>query len=311
MKNSLPLALVITKDLVKFSFLKDALKNMFSLIHAEDSLEGLDWLKGTTVEILILDPPALLHPLENICSKVQKITKTKYLPILLISNSLKKSAVLGALNAGVSDFLHEPLDALEIHERVSVYLHSKLISKKMKLVRSKIKESPLIPRNSKKFFEKTFIRDKTLQTIAAAKKGTVPLSVLMIHLDSFSHLQETLDENAKQEILTFLESFLKKRLRKYDTMTLEGPGQYLLLLPKTSQSAARAIAEDIRKEISTTTIVTSVKEVIVTVSIGVVSFEKELSKSAKDFEQFDLCLERVKKSLVRSQKKGNRIVEKT
>jgi len=178
------------------------------------------------------------------------------------------------------------------------------------MVRNKIKTSPLIPRNTKSLLDKTFIRDETLKIISTAKKGAIPLSVLMIHLDSFSRLQETLKEESLLSVFQFLEKFLKSRLRKYDTLLSEGAGQYLILLPKTSQSAAKIIAEDIRKEISTTNISTPLKEVLLTVSIGLVSFEKELSKSAKDFEQFDFCLERIKKSLART-KKGNTIILNT
>jgi diguanylate cyclase (GGDEF)-like protein len=156
--------------------------------------------------------------------------------------------------------------------------------------------------------EKTLLRDATLKTITAAKKGAIPLSVLLIHLDNLSKLQDDLGTTSLEEVIAFIEKFLKNRLRKYDTFHIEAPGQYLILLPKTSQSAARAIAEDISKEISTTTIKTHAREALVTVSIGIVSFEKELSKSAKDFEQFDLCLEKTKKSLLRAQKKGNTII---
>ena len=80
------------------------------------------------------------------------------------------------------------------------------------------------------------------------------------------------------------------------------------MLPKTSQSAATVMAEDIRKEICRTTIKTKKKDFLITVSIGVVSFDKKLSDAAQAYEQFDQSLERVKKSLEKAQKKGNKIV---
>lgn len=308
MKNSLPIFLLVCKDTAKAAFFKATLKKTFEVIHAEDSDSAIEWLKSTPIEIVLLEEKALLDPLEKVCALIQKVSKEKHTPILLLSNSLKKSVILNALNSGVSDFLHEPLQELEVHERIAVSLKSKLINKKMKLLTRKIKTSPLIPQNTHAFSDKTLIREQTLKIITEARKGAPPLSVLMIHLDSLSRLQKNLGEQGHQEILLYIESFLRKRLRKYDTLIIEGTGQYLILLPKTSQSAAKVMAEDIAKEISTTTIVTTAKEVLVTVSIGLVSFEKELSKSAKAFEQFDLCLKRVKNSLLKSTKKGITII---
>ncbi len=306
MKNDLPIVLLYCKDPVKVAFFEKTLKGSFSLIHVEELNEGLEWLKASPIEVFILDRQDSDESLENICLSAQKAVKGKYLPILLISKSIKKSTVLEALNAGITDFIHEPLDSLEIHERITVYLYFRFVSKKMKLIRNQIKTTPLTPNNPKTLSSKTFIRDKTLKTISSSKKGAVPLSVLMIHLDSSSQL----GKHSPEEVFYFLETLLKERLRKFDTFTTEGPGQYMILLPKTSPRAALAIAQDIQKEISSREINTSIKDVLITVSIGIISFEKELSKSAKDFEKFDSSLEKVKKALIRSQEKGNTIISK-
>ncbi len=308
MKNTLPLLLLISKDPTETTFFEKTLKNSFSLMCVSELAEGFQKLKDLPIDLLIVGKDPFTQPLEKICKTVQKITKAKNFPILLVASSMKKEAIASSLSAGVTDFIHEPLDGLKIHERITVCLHSRGLTKKMKSVTGKIKTTSTSARNPKMFLEKTVLRDQTLKAISTAKKGAVPLSVLMIHLDSFAKLQKTLISNDLKEIFQFLEKFLKGRLRKYDTFMVEGPGQYLILLPKTSESAARIIAEDLRKEVSMATISTSSKEIIVTVSIGIVSFEKELSKSAKDFEQFNLCLERVKKSLTRAQKKGTTII---
>ena len=308
MKNTLPLLLLVSKDPATVAFFEKTLKNSFSLMCVGELAEAFQNLKDLPIELLILGKDPFAQSLEKICKNVQKITKAKHFPVLLVASSMTKEVIAASLSAGITDFIHEPLDALKIHERITVCLHSRAMTRKMKLVTGKIKTTTSSARNPKMFLEKTVLRDQTLKAISTAKKGAVPLSVLMIHLDSFAKLQKTLPPSDLKEIFQFLEKFLKGRLRKYDTFMIEGPGQYLILLPKTTDSAARIIAEDLRKEVSMATIPTSSKEIIVTVSIGVVSFEKELSKSAKDFEQFDLCLERVKKSLISAQKKGTTII---
>lgn len=307
-QTSLPIILFIGTDIAKVTFLKKALKGTYYVMDAKDGFTALEWLKTTPAETLIIDFKTLDEPLFNLCQHIRKMSGFSKIPILLITNKIQKSFIVEALNAGVTDFIHEPLDANEIYERIAVGLKSKIVSKKMSLVTSKINTSPLIPKNTQFFLHRMLLNDKTLKEISEAKKIATPLSLLMIELDNYTMLVKTSGELAVEEIIDALSQLLTQRLRQFDTLMPQGGGRYLLMLPKTSQSAAKIIAEDIRKEICRTTIVTKKKEFLVTVSIGVVSFDKKLSDAAQAYEQFDQSLERVKKSLEKAQKKGNKIV---
>jgi hypothetical protein len=53
---------------------------------------------------------------------------------------------------------------------------------------------------------------------------------------------------------------------------------------------------------------TSFTEILITISIGVLSFDKEPTGSAKDFEQFEKSIERVKQSLHLSERIANRVI---
>ena len=81
-------------------------------------------------------------------------------------------------------------------------------------------------------------------------------------------------------------------------------------MPKTSLRAAEIIASDIQAQVATTTFIVEEMEVLITVSIGVIAFEKQLSKSAEDFEKFDHSLEKIKKTLLQSKKCETTIVKK-
>jgi len=306
--TSLPIILFIGTDIAKVTFLKKALKGTYYVMDAKDSATAMDWLKTTPVETIVLDFKTLDEPLFNLCQHIRKSPGMSTIPILLITNKIQKAFTVDALNAGVSDFIHEPLIADEIHERVAVGLKSKIVSKKMSLMTSKINNSPLIPKNTQLFLHRMLLNDKTLKEISEAKKIASPLSLFMIELDNHAMLVKTWGELATEEIIDALEQLLTQKLRQFDTLMPQGGGRFLLMLPKTSQSAATVMAEDIRKEICRTTIKTKKKDFLITVSIGVVSFDKKLSDAAQAYEQFDQSLERVKKSLEKAQKKGNKIV---
>jgi diguanylate cyclase (GGDEF)-like protein len=207
--------------------------------------------------------------------------------------------------------LHEPLHENEIYEQVAASLKTKIVSKKMSLVSSKINSSPLIAKNTQIFLHRMLLNNKSLKEIAKAKKIDMPLSILIIELDAYSSRIREHGELVLEEITIAVHSILSGRLRKFDTLMHQGGGRFILLLPKTSPTAAKIIAEDIRKEVCRTTIQTRKKELLVTVSIGVVSFDKKLNDVAEAYDQFDHSLQMANKCLEKAQKKGNKIISES
>lgn len=303
--TSLPIAIMICSDVAKISFVKKTLKGTYYVMDARDTISAIEWMKSSPVEIILLDFNTLDEPLFNVCDHIRKLSGLKTTPILLITSKIQKAFTLEAIKAGVTDILHEPLDASEIFEKIASNLKSKLVSKKLSFVTHKIKNAPLIAKNTKILSHKQLLNDQTIKKIASAKEMAPPLSMVMIELDSIDTLSHLWGDAALDEILRFLKSFLEKKLRTNDSMIVQGGGRFLLLMPKTSQSAAKIIAEDIRKEICRTTISTQKKEFIVSVSIGLVCFDKKPTDSAQAYEQFDKSLSRVNKALEKARKKGN------
>ena len=62
------------------------------------------------------------------------------MPLLLITNQLKKKFISQALNAGVSDFINEPLDELEIGQRIAVALKFQQLQNKTSRIAGKLKK---------------------------------------------------------------------------------------------------------------------------------------------------------------------------
>jgi|GEM_PF-1351381 len=305
---ALPNVILLCKDPAKVAFFRKHFKDLYYLIETEDCLSALDLIKITPVDLIFLDFYSLDDPLFNFCSHIRKTLGKKKVPIFLISQIIQKSFIEEALLAGVSDFIHEPLDVLELYERISVQLHSSQTNRKIRSITSKLKPPSPVARNTELFLGRTLIGDKALRTIIETKKKMHPLSLFMVQVDRFPQLEKEFGTKGIKELCENLEAFLRSHLRPHDFLLKEGPATYLILLPKTSQRAAKIIAEDMRKDLSETPLKTSGEDVLMTVSIGVVSFEKESSESGRSFEQFEFCLERVKNSLSQSQKGGNIIV---
>lgn len=306
--SSLPIAFIVSNDTTKLDFFKKHFKGLYYIMDVPDCDSAIDWLKKTPAALIFIDFYSLTDPLTNFCRHLRNILGEQKTPIFLVSYIIQKAFFTEALEAGITDFIHEPLDPIEVHERIAVHLSSPIINKKMRQISKKIKPTSLVAKNTQTFLSRTIIRDQTLKTIIETKKIAIPLSIFIIQIDSLQKLAKHLSEQDILKVFEQVESLLKSHLRQQDILIKEGTDKYLMLLPKTSDSAAKIIAEDIRKEVSITPLSTSFTEILVTVSIGVISFNKELSASAKSFELFEHSIERVKESLHLAQKIGNTIV---
>ena len=307
-RTSLPTLLLVTSDPIKVQFFKKSCIISHYIIHTPYGVKAKDCLHSMDVDIIILDVQTLDEPLMDFCRDLRQEPLMGKTSILLITNNIQKAFITSALNAGASDFLREPLDEQELYARLAVAKNAGLVSQKMSLITSKISTSPLMPQNTNLYLHRMLLSDDNVTEIARAKKFDTPLSILMIELDQFIILTEKWGELTVDEISAFIADFLEKKLRQFDTILPQGRARYLLMLPKTSPRAANAIAEDLRKEISIISIPTKNQDLAITVSIGIVSFDKKLSDVEDAYEQFNRSLQNVKKCLERAQKQGNTII---
>ena len=162
-----------------------------------------------------------------------------------------------------------------------------------------------MPQNTNLFSDRILLSTEEMSAIENVKKSDTPAQILMIEVDKIAELIEQLEEAQAEKINVVIKRFLEQNLRQFDALLPQGRGRYLLILPKTSLTAAKIIAEDLRKEINKTSIPIGTKEARVTISIGIVSFNKKPDDTQEAYEQFHQSLNSVKKCLKKAQQQGN------
>ncbi len=292
---SLPVALIVSEDVFKLSILKKAMKESFHLIERSDIASTLGLLKNTRVDLVILDSKVREgHAFET----AEKLRAAVLLdtPILLITSNIKKSYAQTALRAGITDFLNEPLEKDEIEQRIAVAFKAKDKPKKItqlaQLHTPKMKSSALLSKHE-------FLNDQAIKEIAKARKTSTIISLLMIELDDYKKIPSSKSSNA----LLHLKKILQENLRKNDILIPQGPGKFIVLLPRTSHRAAEIIAETIRREVLRTSF-----SIPLSASIGLISMDKTIPAVGSAADDLQRLLEGVKRATVEAKKTGNKIV---
>lgn len=287
------IVLVVSEDATKLATLKKILKASFLLIERADVKEALELLKHTRVDLIILDAK-IKHGHNIETAEKLRAAVFKDTPILLITSNIKKSFAQIALNTGITDFINEPLDKDEIEQRIAVAFKNQDRPKKISQIAQR--STPKM-RSSLPLTNREFLSDQAIKEIAKARKDSTIISLLMIELDDFKKIPASKSNRAEQH----LEKVLQENLRKNDIFIPQGPGKFILMLPRTSSRAAEIIAETIRTEVLRTSF-----SIPLSVSIGLISLDKSVPGSADEI--FNRLLEGVKRATTEAKKTGNKIV---
>jgi diguanylate cyclase (GGDEF)-like protein len=135
----------------------------------------------------------------------------------------------------------------------------------------------------------------------ADRLGT-PLSLMLIDLDHFKQVNDTFGHPFGDQVLRRVAARLKAGLRRYDVLGRIGGEEFLIISPGASLEEAAALAERLRAQVDTVTVIDGDKECSVTISIGVTSFSTMEGTP-------DILMRKADAALYRAKEQGrNRVV---
>jgi diguanylate cyclase (GGDEF)-like protein len=91
--------------------------------------------------------------------------------------------------------------------------------------------------------------EKLKEEILRAKRYKHALSVIMLNIENFHTLNETLNSRNSDKVLTTIVNIIKKTIRTVDFLCRLSEDRFFLILPNTNQREARELAERIRVQI--------------------------------------------------------------
>ncbi|SEB77035.1 GGDEF domain-containing protein [Terriglobus roseus] len=101
--------------------------------------------------------------------------------------------------------------------------------------------------------------------------GVTQLSVLLLDIDNFKTINDTLGHRAGDSVLEEVGRILKKAVEPPNVIGRYGGEEFLIVAPNTSSALAERHAENIRAKVARATVKVEGKVVPLTVSIGVAS----------------------------------------
>jgi PleD family two-component response regulator len=115
--------LVIDDDEVTLRLLKVNLeRGGYAVVMARTGTEGLDFARQNSPDLVLAD--ALLPDMKGtqVCALLVESSRTRHIPVILMSSQSGARDVVAALDAGADDYLVKPLDYGEVSARVRAHI---------------------------------------------------------------------------------------------------------------------------------------------------------------------------------------------
>ena len=147
-------------------------------------------------------------------------------------------------------------------------------------------------------WNRRWFEDSAAQLIALSGRGDAALSLIMLDLDLFKHVNDTFGHGVGDEVLKSITNTVRGQLRASDALARWGGEEFLVLCPATTLAGTTILAEKIRKAVEAR----SIPQVgMVTISLGVAQHQKA--------EGLDAWVGRADEALYRAKERGRNRTE--
>ncbi|WP_236275208.1 GGDEF domain-containing protein [Pseudomonas congelans] len=135
----------------------------------------------------------------------------------------------------------------------------------------------------------------------ARKCNHAPLSLIVIDIDHFKHINDTHGHDGGDQTLRAVSEALRQAIRPHDTLARWGGEEFLVILPNADLEQAREVAERLRQRVETTHMKFTGGTAAVSVTLGVSEYRED--------EGFDECIARADGALYKGKRLGrNQVV---
>ncbi|MDP3287933.1 MAG: diguanylate cyclase [Methyloversatilis sp.] len=282
---TLPVKVLIVDDsrMVRASIIK-RIRDRFDFREEADGEAGWQTLLvDDSIQVVLsdltmprLDGYGLLERVRS--SRVQRIAD---IPVIMISGDEDDAARERARKLGATDFITKGIGTVELIARIESA--SRLNSTRRQLADSRealAAASPIDPDSGMASPQYMEIHGAQLMSAAVRQRGEV--SVLIVGIDNFGDIVSSFGRHVTDLIMRKLAKVLATKVRREDTFSQIGEGQFAIITPDISLASAEQFANRMRTVIAATAMQYRGQTLRISLNIGVAN---SLSDNADSVSQ--------------------------
>lgn len=275
----------------------DSLGGSHTLLPVTEPADVIPLAQEKEIDLFIVGFDLLDHDSLRLCSQLRSFERTRQIPILVVSDPEDQSRLMRALDMGVNDYLHRPLDKLELKARVNTQIKRKRYTDRLRYNVTRSMELAVTDPLTGLYNRRHMDKQLEIHVANAAARGK-PVSLLTVDVDFFKPINDTHGHDVGDRVLQELAVRLKAQVRAIDLCCRMGGEEFVVILPETDLQVGFTVAERLRRNIAGKPFNAGAKQgpLSITVSIGVAAYESAADTPASILKRADEALYEAKRA---------------
>ncbi len=246
------------------------------VLKADSPTKGLRIALQEKPDVILLDINMPQIDGFKVCRHLNENPGTHDIPILFLTADRNSDNLAKALDAGASDYISKPFNAVELKARVRVALRTKQM---IDLLRERARIDAVTGLNNRAAMD-----DALIAATSAFHRTGQPVALLMIDLDYFKQINDTYGHGVGDDVIRRVGTSIRAGCRPYDIACRFGGDEFGVILGQTDTACAEQISQRILNGINRLKIRAGGDEIEIACSAGMAS----ATEMPSDFESADL-----------------------
>lgn len=227
----------------------------FEVLWANTGVQGMKQIRNHLPDLIILD---LVLPDINgheICKWLRKQEDTRNIPVIMVTAKEKMEDKILGLAEGANDYITKPFVPQELKARVEVSIRIKRLQDELlrkneayegllKQVQKMAETDPVTG-----LFNRRYFQEVLQQEFARSQRSLAPLCCMMIDVDGFKQINDSLGHEAGDQVLMGIGKIVQTQIRNVDLVARYGGDEMVVLLPGLPRDDGRSVAERILNQV--------------------------------------------------------------
>ncbi|SDY41928.1 diguanylate cyclase [Citreimonas salinaria] len=246
--------------------LRAALPHRVELVHPDDALRDRD---PPADVIVLLEAPDAASDALSLLPQLRSATRSRHAAIIYVARPHQRAQAAAALDMGASDLLSAGPEAQELALRITKQAARKQTADRLRAnMRDGLRAALIDPLTG--LYNRRYVMPHLDRVAERAMRRDRSFALLMLDLDHFKTVNDTLGHPAGDAVLIDLADRLRDNMRAADLVARFGGEEFLIVMPDTTADEALRTGERLGRIIAAAPVVLNDgQRITVTASIGI------------------------------------------
>ena len=297
-QKDLPKVLIVDDDPNEQKLLLNYLKDEnFHILTESNGKEGLKTALQEKVDLIILD--VLLPKMDGfmVCRRIKQSKETRDIQVVLITCLDDMESRIKGVEIGADDFLVKPLESRELVARSRTLIKKKGYIDRLHEHCERAISSAIMD-GLTGLYNNAYFKQFLELEIKRCSREKHPLSLLMMDIDEFKTINDTIGHYKGDEVLRKVAEIIQSSIREIDLAARYGGDEFAIVFPYTHIEGALLAAERIHRNLTSDKITVEgiEKAFSINTSIGLSTYPDSAESLVEMINIADAMLYRAKKN---------------